>query len=182
MSPADVHPRRPIVAVIGTGDDGADGEADAERLGCLLVDAGFRVLTGGLGGIMAAASRGARRSARYREGDVIGVLPGYETDAANPFVDVVIATGLGHARNAIVAATADVVCAVGGRSGTLSEMALAWTLGRPVIAVGDAEGWARTLAGQPLDGRRKDRVRGPFSPEEAVAEVGRITHTGDSVP
>lgn len=174
--------RRPLVAVIGGGDDDAPGQADAEALGRGLVDAGCRVLTGGLGGIMRAASRGAHASARYREGDVLGVIPGYDAAAANEYVDVVVATGLGHARNAVIAATADVVCAVGGQSGTLSEMALAWTLGKPVIAVGDAEGWAKALAGQALDDRRGDTVRGPFTPAEAVAEIRQITQPGGIVP
>lgn len=173
--PQPEPPRRPIAAVIGTGDDGTPGEADAEALGRALVDAGFRLITGGLGGIMRAASRGARSSSRYRDGDVIGVLPGYDAASANGAVDVPIVTGLGHARNVVVVATADVVFAVGGQSGTLSEMALAWTIGRPVVCVGDTDGWAKALAGQALDGRREDVVHGPLSPEAAVAEAVRIT-------
>lgn len=118
---------------------------------------------------MRAASRGARSSERYQPGDVIGVLPGYGAADANEFVDIPICTGLQHGRNLIVAATGDIVFAVGGRSGTLSEIALAWTLGKPVVCVGTAEGWASELAGRRVDDRREDRVHGPHEPEQAVA-------------
>lgn len=69
----------------------------------------------------------------------------------------------------IVAATGDVVFAIGGRSGTLSEVALAWTFGKVVICVGESEGWARELAGRQIDDRRDDKVHGPLPPEEAVS-------------
>ena len=160
--------RRPIAAVIGSGDPNPEGAAEAQALGRALIDAGFRVVTGGLGGIMQAACRGARSSASYQSGDTIGVLPGYQASDANAFVDIPICTGLSHGRNLIVAATGDVVFAVGGRSGTLSELALAWTLGRPVICVGGAKGWAQELAGRALDDRRGDTVLGPFAATKAV--------------
>lgn len=166
--------RRLIGAVVGCARDGSEGEADAEALGRALVDAGFRVVSGGLGGVMRAASRGARSSEIYRPGDVIGVLPGYRADDANEFVDIPICTGLQHGRNLIVAATGDVVFAVGGRSGTLSEIALAWTLGKPVLCVGTAEGWASELAGRRIDDRREDQVHGPFEPEQAVVAAKEI--------
>jgi hypothetical protein len=161
--------RRPVGAVIGDARRDSEGEVEAAVLGRALVDAGFRVVSGGLGGIMRAASRGARSSARYRPGDVIGVLPSYRAEDANEFVDISICTGLQHGRNLVVAATGDVVFAIGGRSGTLSEIALAWALGKPVVCVGKADGWASELAGRRIDDRRDDKVLGPFEPEEAVA-------------
>ena len=161
--------RRPVAAVIGSGNAGEETERVAEQLGRCLVDAGFRVLTGGLGGVMEAASRGARSSSRHRDGDVVGVLPGYQSEAANPHVDIAICTGLGHARNVLCAASGDVVLAVAGNSGTLSEIALAWTLGKPVACVGHAEGWASTLAGKDLEARGTAQIAGPFSPQDAVA-------------
>lgn len=161
--------RRLIGAVVGSARDGSAGEAEAALLGQALVDAGFRLVSGGLGGIMRAASRGARSSQRYQPGDVIGVLPSYHASDANEFIDIPICTGLQHGRNLIVVATGDVVFAVGGRCGTLSEMALAWALGKPLICVGNAEGWASELAGRRIDDRRDDRVYGPFEPEKAVA-------------
>ena len=161
--------RRPVAAVIGSGNAGNETGRVAELLGRCLVDAGFRVLTGGLGGVMEAASRGARSSSLYRDGDVIGVLPGYRAEAANPHVDIAICTGLGHARNVLCAASGDVVLAVAGNSGTLSEIALAWTLGKPVACVGLAEGWAPTLAKLELAAGGSPRIAGPFSPGDAVA-------------
>lgn len=160
--------RRPIASVIGSGDAGEEARRIAERLGQCLVNAGFRVLTGGLGGVMEAASRGARLSPRYQDGDVIGILPGYRSDAANPHVDIAICSGLGHARNVLCAASGDVVLAIGGSSGTLSEIAIAWTLGKPVACVGRAEGWALELAETLPKASAASRMAGPFSPEEAA--------------
>jgi len=174
--------RRPIGAVIGSARVKPDGEEDARKLGQALVNSGFRVVSGGLGGIMEAASRGARSSPQYRSGDVIGVLPTYDAEDANEFIDIPICTGLQHGRNLVVAASGDVVFAVGGRSGTLSEIAFAWTLGKPVICVGDADGWANELAGRRIDDRRDDLVHGPLGPEEAVALAKDLLRTHRSRP
>ncbi|MDB4927530.1 MAG: hypothetical protein JWM10_14 [Myxococcaceae bacterium] len=160
--------RRPIAAVIGDARAGADDLRTAEQLGAALVDAGFRLVTGGLGGTMRAASAGARAAAGHQPGDVIGVLPTYVAEDANEFVEVTICTGLNHARNVVVVASADVVFALGGKSGTLSEIAFAWKLGKPVIVVGEAPGWATLLAGIAIDDRREDRLYGPLAPDEAA--------------
>src|SRR5688572_5413997 len=96
--------RAPIVAVIGDSRvEAGDGrDRFAEELGRLIVDNGWRVQTGGLGGVMESASRGGRSSARWTPGAVIGILPGWDPDAANPFVDVAVPTGLDHGRNMLV--------------------------------------------------------------------------------
>lgn len=169
--------RRHTVAVIGDGevDPGGRIERVAEDVGKALVDAGFRVLTGGGPGVMAAASRGAHRSGRYAPGDVVGLLPGDDVDEANPWVDVAIPTGLGHLRNGLVA-RCDAVIAIGGRSGTLSELAFAWTLGRLIVAL-RGDGWAGRLADTAIDDRVRyahiddDRVFGADDAVEAVAIV-----------
>lgn len=173
--------RRPIAAVLGAASP-SEGEASvAEALGRALVDRGFRVLSGGLGGAMAAASRGARSSTRYVDGDVIGIVPTYDASTANPDADVVICTGLGFARNILVVASADVVLAVGGRSGTLNEISLAWSLGKPIVAVG-ATGWGGRLAGQQVDDRRDDHIVGPLEPEAAAEEALRLLAEDRSPP
>lgn len=117
----------------------------AEEVGRLLARRGAVVVCGGLGGVMEAACRGA-----FREGGTtVGVLPGLNRGAANPFVSVAVATGLGEARNALVVRAADALIAVGGAYGTLSEIALALKAGKPVIGLGTWE----------IDG--VERVEGP---------------------
>lgn len=160
--------RRYIAAVIGSARITEEQRALAEALGEALVDGGFRVLTGGLTGVMDAALRGARRSPRYREGDTLAILPTYRQEDASDAADVVVCTGMNHARNVLVVASASVVLAIGGRAGTLSELALAWELNRPVIVVGPSEGWADILAGAPIDDRFPSRVHGPMDPRGAA--------------
>ncbi len=130
--------RRPRVAVCAPGTATDDELAAAEAVGRLLAERGVTLVCGGLGGGMAAACRGAKAAG----GTTIGILPGYEERAANPWVDHVVCTGLGQARNALVVATGQAVIAVGGGAGTLSEVALGLRLGRPVVLLG---GWAAVL-------------------------------------
>lgn len=116
------------VAVIGSG---TEWEAAAEEVGRLLAERGCTVITGGLGEVMAAAHRGAKAAG----GTTIAILPGEDRAAANPWADHVVVTGVGHARNLAVAASGDVVIAVGGSYGTIAEMALGLRLGRSVIGL-----------------------------------------------
>ncbi|MCC7399424.1 MAG: acyl-CoA synthetase, partial [Planctomycetes bacterium] len=125
-------------------------------------DAGYRVLTGGLGGVMEAACRGARSSSRYQSGDTVAVLPGHDPGEANEFVDVAIASGLDHVRNSIVA-HADAVIAIGGGAGTMSEICLAWIYKRLIVALRVA-GWSGRIADQRVD----ERVRYPNEPDDRV--------------
>lgn len=162
--------RRKIVAVIGAGaplDTGT--EEICLALGELAIEAGFRIATGGLGGVMDAVSRGARRAKSYREGDILGILPTYDRESASTAIDIVIPTGLGIARNIVLVSTADVVIAVGGGSGTLSEMAVAWQLGKPIVALSAIPGWSHDLANRAIDDRRSDRVASADTPEQAIA-------------
>jgi uncharacterized protein (TIGR00725 family) len=101
-------------------------------VGRLLAEAGAVVVTGGLGGVMEAASKGAREAG----GTVVALLPGLDRADANPFVDVAIPTGMGEMRNALIVRAADAVVAVGGEWGTLSEIAFARKTGKPVVGVG----------------------------------------------
>lgn len=171
--------RRRVMAVIGSGGALPPEIADmARELGRLAVDGGFRIVTGGLGGVMAAASEGARSAERYTEGSVIGVLPSYDRTTANPWVDVVIPSGLQLGRNALVVSMADVVVAIGGGAGTLSEVALAWQLQRPVIALVESGGWAAELGGRTLDGRHDEPIATARSAAEAV-EVATALLAGE---
>ncbi len=159
--------RKPLIAVVGDGDCLPESEAyrKAYELGALLVCEGYRVLTGGRGGVMEAASRGAHESPDCSAGDVIALLPGHDPAGANGWADVVIPTGLSHARNTIVAQS-DAIVAVGGGAGTLSEMALAWVHLRLVVAL-RARGWSEKLADTRLD----ERIRYPDIPDDRVFGV-----------
>jgi uncharacterized protein (TIGR00725 family) len=125
-------PRTPYVAVVGPGDASARELEAAEEVGAQLAAAGAVVVTGGLGGVMEAACRGARS----RHGTTLGILPGDDRDAANGWVQVAVATGMGELRNGLVVRAADALVAIGGGHGTLSEVALALKLGRPVVGLG----------------------------------------------
>jgi uncharacterized protein (TIGR00725 family) len=120
------------VSVIGSG---AEHEARAEEVGRLLAERGCTVVTGGLGEVMAAAARGAKSAG----GTTIGILPGEGRTEANEWIDHVVVTGIGHARNLAVVASGDGVIAVGGSWGTLAEIGFATRLGRPVVVV--EPGW-----------------------------------------
>jgi uncharacterized protein (TIGR00725 family) len=159
--------RRRIVAVIGNGRATPQAAAVAEELGRLIVESGWRVLSGGLGGVMEAASRGARLANNYREGDTIGILPGGDASKANDHVDIVVPSNLGYARNVLIVTMADAVVAVGGGAGTLTEMAMAWQLGRIVVGL-DVDGWSRKLGGRPIDEQRSDVVIAASTPSDAV--------------
>jgi uncharacterized protein (TIGR00725 family) len=167
--------RRPVIAVSGDGTVAPNSAqwSAAEEIGKALVDEGYRVLTGGLDGVMKAACRGARESPAYREGDTVALLPGHRASAANAYCDIVLPTGLDHARNVLVA-HADALVAIGGGAGTLSEVALAWVHRRLVIAF-RLPGWSGRVADAPLDDRLRfdtisdDRVFGVDTAKEAVA-------------
>jgi uncharacterized protein (TIGR00725 family) len=120
------------VAVIGPGDEPTVAAAEVGRL---IAEQGAVLVCGGRGGAMEAACHGAKEAG----GLTVGILPGSDRSEANPFVDVVLPTGLGEARNALVVAAADVVIAIGGGYGTLSEIALALKVGKRVIGLGTWE-------------------------------------------
>ena len=149
--------RRPLVAVMGNSSvpEGDTRLTLASTLGAKLIEAGYRVLCGGRGGIMEAVCRGAKESPATFEGATVAVLPSGKTRDANPYVDVSIATGIGLSRNSIVA-HGDAAIGLGGGAGTLSEMAYAWQFNRLVIGM-CVEGWSGKLAGYRID----ERVRFP---------------------
>jgi uncharacterized protein (TIGR00725 family) len=149
------------VAVVGPGDTATDADVAAARdVGRLLAAAGAIVFTGGLGGVMAAATEGASSAG----GLTVAILPG--TDRSVSSAAVVIPTGLGELRNGLLVRSVDAVIAVGGSWGTLSEIALARRTGVPVVCLG---GWAvRDAEGADVDLRRTT------SPAEAVRIVGRM--------
>jgi uncharacterized protein (TIGR00725 family) len=124
-------PAPTYVAVVGPVDASAGQIAAAEQIGRGLAEGGATVVCGGLGGVMAAACRGAAAAG----GLTVGILPGADRSSANRWVSVAIPTGLGELRNGLVVRAADAVLAVGGAYGTLSEIALALKTAVPVIGL-----------------------------------------------
>jgi len=120
------------VSVVGSG---SEHEERAEAVGRLLAEGGATVVTGGRGEVMAAAARGAKAAG----GTTIGILPTETREGLNEWIDHVVVTGIGHARNLAVVASGDAVIAVGGRYGTLAEIGFALTLGRTVVVL--EPGW-----------------------------------------
>ncbi len=121
----------PLVGVIGGSSATPEEASLAESVGRELGRAGATLICGGRGGVMEAACRGARTVG----GLTIGILPGTEHSQANPYVDIPIVTGIGDARNTIIARTAQAVIAIGGSYGTLSEIALSLGFGTPVVGL-----------------------------------------------
>jgi uncharacterized protein (TIGR00725 family) len=155
------EPRR-YAAVVGPSRCDDKVAALCHDVGRGLAVAGFVLVTGGEYGAMEAASRGASEAGGF----VVGLLPGTDRTRANQFSDVTVVTGIGHARNLSVVASADVVIAVGGEWGTLSEIGLAGVLGRPVVM----------LAGWRLEheSRMPSEVRYATGAEEAVAIAAQL--------
>jgi uncharacterized protein (TIGR00725 family) len=123
---------KPCVAVIGSSDATTQETTWAEEVGRRIAEAGVVLVCGGLGGVMEAACRGAKSAG----GLTVGVLPGDRRDGGNPHLDVVLPTGMGYARNCIVAYSGEVVIAIGGSSGTLSEIGYATVARIPVVTLG----------------------------------------------
>ena len=137
------------IGVVGASECDQDAASVAEGVGRSIAGEGAVLVCGGLGGVMKAAARGAKQAGGF----TIGLLPGTNRMAANEYIDLAIATGLGHFRNFLIAQTVDAVIAVTGKYGTLSEMAMGLTLGKTVVGLGSWE----------IEG-----VVSASSPEEAV--------------
>ncbi len=134
--------RKTMITVIGGSRASKSEIALAEEVGREIARRGAVLVCGGLGGIMEAVCRGAKSAG----GLTVGILPGALRNAANPYVKIAVVTGMGEARNVIVVNSADIVIAVGGAYGTLSEIALALRNGTKVIGLGT---WALSRGGEP---------------------------------
>jgi uncharacterized protein (TIGR00725 family) len=144
----------------------------AEEIGRLVARRGGVIVTGGRAGVMAAASKGAREAG----GLTIGFLPGMEKSGANPYVDIVFPTGLGRARNLLTARCCDVLIMVGGSTGTLNELTIAYAEARPVVILEGSGGWADKIRGvlhkgRYLDERETVEICFAATPEAAVEQA-----------
>ena len=133
-------------------------------MGRLLAGAGAVIVCGGSTGVMEGVSRGAASEG----GTVVGILPGFERSEANPYVTVSIPTGMGELRNGLIARSADVVIAVGGEFGTLSEIAFALKIGRPVVGLST---WDLVRRGEPVHGI--ELAEDPAGAVEAALRLAR---------
>lgn len=145
---------RKLVSIIGDSkvEEGSPKYEMAFNLGKALVDNGYRVASGGLNGIMRAAFKGAKSSAKTVDGDTIAITPMFDRSVTNEYADIVVATGLDVFRNVIVA-NSDAVIAVGGGSGTMCEICNAWALRKMIMATRNVDGWSAKVADTRLDQR-----------------------------
>jgi uncharacterized protein (TIGR00725 family) len=150
------------IAVVGAGEPDAETAQLAEEVGRLIARRGALLVSGGLGGVMEAACRGAKSEG----GTTVGILPGNSRAGANAYLDVALPTGMGEARNALVVRAANVVIAVAGEYGTLSEIALALRIGTPVVGL---KTWELHKKGEPVHAFQTAET-----PEEAVEHALRL--------
>ncbi|WP_324715563.1 TIGR00725 family protein [Carboxydochorda subterranea] len=167
--------KRPFIGVVGEQECAPEMAALAERVGEALARRGAVLVCGGMGGVMEAAARGAKRAG----GLTVGILPGAHRSSANPFIDVPIVTNLGEARNSIVVRSAQAIVAVGGSYGTLSEIAFALKLGIPVVGLAT---WRLDKDGHGREGFQDPIVR-VSDPETAVETALRLaTQYPETIP
>ncbi len=150
------------IAVVGPSAATPAEHQLGEEVGRLIAEAGAVLVCGGLGGLMEAAASGCARAG----GRSVGILPGNTREEANPYLTVAVTTGMGEARNAIVVRSADAVIAVAGEFGTLSEIALALKMGKPVVGLGT---WELAKGGRPVEA-----IVRAATPEEAVSTALRL--------
>ena len=170
--------RRNQILVIGYNKDHCSDAAyrTAYRVGAEVAKRGAVLLSGGLGGVMEAASKGAKEAGGF----VIGIVPQDEKTAANAYCDVVIATGIGFARDFLTAYSADAVIIVGGGAGTMIEVSVAYQKGIPLIAVKGSGGTADRVVDTYLDDRRIEIVLAEDTPEKAVNTALRLVESARS--
>jgi uncharacterized protein (TIGR00725 family) len=160
-----------LVGIVGSASATGPLLEAAFEAGREVIKAGFTLICGGLGGVMEAACRGAHSVAGNNSGRIIGIIPSTNKHDANPYSDIVIATGIGYARNLIIACASDALIAIGGGSGTMSEIAMAWQYGKPIVVIEGFPGTAGELAGKSLDERRRDTIAGVETVEEAISFI-----------
>ena len=162
------------ITVIGHGKNGCTPEHEkiAYGVGAEVARSGSVLVTGGLDGVMNAASHGAKDAG----GITVGIIPQDDFSCANEFCDIVVPSGMGMSRDFLTALSADGIVIVGGGSGTLSEMCAADMHNKPMVAIRNLGGSAEPYIGKFLDHRRRVRIAGADTPKEAVRLlIGMIT-------
>ena len=158
-----------IISVLGNAniENNIEKQELAFNIGKVVIDNNYILATGGLGGVMKYASKGGKSSRNYKNNSIIGVIPSHNKKDANPYIDIVIPTGLSLARNLILVGMADAIIILGGGAGTLNEISLGWQLNKLIIAI-DFDGWGKKVAGKQLDKRRDDIIFSAKDENEAM--------------
>ena len=162
-----------LIGVIGSSTASEKARKMAYNVGREIVKNGFYLICGGLGGVMEAASMGASDELKGNNERIVGILPGTSKEDANSYIGIVIPTGIGFARNMIIASSSDAVIAIEGGSGTLSEISMAWQYGKPIIVMKGSGGISESLIGKQLDNRREYEIEGAENPEKALELIKR---------
>ncbi len=158
--------RRKQVLVIGDSGEFPEKNSVAYEIGKFIGSNGWVLITGGRDGVMDSATKGC-----FEAGGIsVAITPFDNLENATPYATIVIPSGIGYARNYINVLSADVVVAIGGGAGTLSEIAYAWQFGKPIIACAFVDGWSKELAGKRLDYRPLP----PIMKAESISEVFRF--------
>ena len=162
-----------IVSVIGPSKNKCSKEIYelGMALGKSLIDNRYFIVCGGMSGVMEAVCKGARQSSKYIQGCTIGILPTMNSNDANKYCDIIIPSGLGVARNQLVINSGDVIVALGGGSGTLSEIAFAWQFGKPIICYSGLGGWSEKLAGALVDESKRDKIIEAKSLDDLLKQI-----------
>jgi hypothetical protein len=162
-------PRKVQITVIGNNENGTTPELVkiAYDTGLEIAKSGSVLITGGLEGVMKAASHGAKDGGGF----VIGIIPQNDFSFANEYCDVVVPTGMGLARDFLTALSGDGIIVIGGGSGTLSETCAAYMHKKPIVAIKTSGGVAEKYADTYLDHRKNVLITGVSSPKEAVKVI-----------
>ena len=158
--------KKPQILIIGNNENGCTPELEkiAYDTGSVVAKSNSILITGGLGGVMKAASKGAKKSG----GLTVGIIPQNDKSEANEFCDIVIPSGIGLMRDFLNALSADGVIAIGGGSGTLSEICAAYMYSKPIVVLKNSGGTSTKFADQYLDHRKNVKIIGVETPKEAV--------------
>ena len=157
------------ILIIGNNDNGCTPELEkvAYETGAEIAKSNSILITGGLGGVMKAASKGAKEFG----GLTVGIIPQNDKSKANEFCDVIIPSGMGLMRDFLNALSSDGVIAVGGGSGTLSEICAAYMYSKPIVVLKNSGGTATKFADQYLDHRKNVKIIGVETPKEAIEVI-----------
>lgn len=167
---------KPYIGIIGPNENNCSKEIYqfAVKLGKLLSDREINVVTGGKLGIMEAVLKGVKNGSSDKKPITIGIIQDDAKSKGNSYCDIVIPTGIGTARNKVLVNTSDIIIAIAGGAGTLSEIAFAWQMDKPIIAYTGFDGWAKKLAGTKIDQVSKYTLHSADSLEQIMELLDKL--------